>query len=79
MRILGGLSVFVILAFVAIGFYLKNNADTNEQIAQNQVSSPLSAKTIQITGLAFVPNEVKISKGATVLWTNNDRVNHRVI
>lgn len=36
------------------------------------------ANTVEIKGLAFIPDNITIAKGATVTWTNLDSVEHTV-
>lgn len=38
-----------------------------------------SGNTIEIINGAFVPNEIKIHKGASITWINRDRIDHQII
>ncbi len=37
-----------------------------------------SGSSVSIRNFAFMPNTITVSKGATVVWTNNDSVSHTV-
>ena len=50
-------------------------------IAALVASAPASAatRTIQITSTGFVPRDVTVAVGDTVVWSNTDSVTHRVV
>ncbi|MBE0428679.1 MAG: cupredoxin family copper-binding protein [Thermoleophilia bacterium] len=41
------------------------------------IFTPVSVE-VSISGLNYVPEEVTTDRGATVIWTNNDSVDHTV-
>ncbi|MGB8217524.1 MAG: cupredoxin family copper-binding protein [Candidatus Methanoperedens sp.] len=43
-----------------------------------KTTQPAAANTVEIKGLAFIPDNITIAKGATVTWTNLDSVEHTV-
>lgn len=50
------------------------------QPAAVQSAAPAGpVKNIEIIQRAFDPDKVTISKGTTIVWTNKDTVNHRVV
>lgn len=49
------------------------NMDTTSSTA-----APISANTVSIQNYKFNPNPLKIKKGTTVKWTNNDIAKHSV-
>lgn len=86
------LAVVVLLVVgSAVWLSLSNpsNTTTNSGTpAPNESTSPSSNTTdatnetevkITIRDMAFSPSAVKIKKGTTVTWTNNDTVGHNVV
>ncbi len=51
----------------------ENNASPSVQIV------PAKQYDVSIVNFAFSPNTLTINKGDTVVWTNNDSMQHRII
>jgi plastocyanin len=49
-----------------------------EQIAAHSQSDNLNTKNIIISNYSFQPNTITISKGTTIVWTNDDSVAHTI-
>ena len=75
------LVVVMIISVVVVGlgagawFVFKNRSDKPVQRPQVQAAT---TATVRITEDGFVPSVLKVKKGTTVIWTNNDTSGHRV-
>ncbi|MFA5134032.1 MAG: cupredoxin family copper-binding protein [Patescibacteria group bacterium] len=72
--------ILIILGILIARSAINQNTGTNTGTNQNQtnITPQENATEVSIKNNAFNPAEIKISKGDTVLWTNNDSVNHTV-
>lgn len=73
--------IWVIVALVAAallvgGVFIYNNMQNNSSSNSNQV---VSTNTVNMQGSAFNPSSIKIKKGDTVTWTNNDSIVHSIV
>lgn len=56
-----------------------NGSDEDANVTgQNEDTGTESTDKVAITDFAFTPATIKIKKGTTVTWTNNDSVEHTV-
>jgi len=55
-----------------------NDNQNNEQEASNTQQTALQAHNIKISEFSFNSQELKIKKGDTVVWTNEDSARHTV-
>ena len=65
------IGAIVVIGIIFAGFYFSNNSDTKTEV-------PKGDYNINIENFAFAPQELKISVGETVVWTNRDSVKHTV-
>ena len=79
----------VVVILVALGgyFMVRNNSTTTNQnnntpaqstTTQSQPTTTQAENLITIKGFAFSPSDLKIKKGTTVTWKNEDSVTHTV-
>jgi plastocyanin len=66
----GAFVVLALLIGVATVFYVVRNGSSQVQAA---------AATIEVTGTSFSPQTVKIKKGQSVTWVNQDTAPHQVM
>ncbi len=52
-------------------------SQTNTNSNSNSSQAP-SSSSVSIANMAFSPTTITVKKGATVTWTNNDKVTHNV-
>ncbi len=80
---LGFLLVIAVIGLVwYMGYYQKGYAPKVEtQIEEREVTETLEAglpHTIYIKDYAFGADELRVTKGTTITWVNNDQVKHTV-
>ncbi len=90
--ILFGLVIIVVIIIIGVAVILNNNntsPDTNEEAMSmpEESSSNINAivdqtgetsGSVQISNFAFTQHTIRIKKGMTVTWTNNDAITHTV-
>lgn len=88
MRTISGVLLILLVCTTLIcgctvpSFTTPQPAATASQPAAVQPAAPVSngiVRNVDIIQRAFDPDIVTISKGTTVVWTNDDTVNHRVV
>lgn len=82
-KLVGGVIAFVaIVALVAVFVVSRpdNKMDSMDMKNQNEATQKATAETneVKIEDFAFSPATIKVKKGTTVTWTNNDSVAHTV-
>ena len=82
--------IAVILIVIAGGVTLVKNSDTASAPAKTPASTAKKPATkastnpsatttsVEISGFAFSPSTITVTKGATVTWTNKDSIGHTV-
>ena len=82
MKRLIGISVFLVLAMVLAACSSAaptvNAANTPANTAGGNPSTSGNTVEVSLKNLAFNPKEITIKAGTTVVWTNNDSVDHNV-
>lgn len=68
--VLGGL-------FLAVGMYLLFFFVQN-QIALNNASLQLPNASVRIFNMSFIPQNIVIAEGTTLVWINEDQVPHTI-
>jgi len=67
----------VILAILGFGIYFFTTSyqpTTKSSVGTETVTT----NSVSIKNFAFDPADIKVAKGSTVTWTNNDAVNHEL-
>jgi plastocyanin len=87
-RGLGGIGVGLAGVSFILGFWLPTAVARVSQDDRGQAAELVSAQALEaasqpiakawIEGFEFRPDQVKVAKGTTVLWTNRDGVDHDV-
>jgi amicyanin len=83
-KLVGGVIAFVaIVALVAVFVVSRpdNGMDSMDMSKdQNEATQKATAETneVAIENFAFSPATIKVKKGTTVTWTNNDSVEHTI-
>jgi len=73
--------VIVAIAFGAFYFFsLSQNvpAPTSQEQAQPAQTTSANTTAVSIVNFSFNPATITVNKGDTVVWTNNDSVNHQI-
>lgn len=71
--------VLIILAFLGYRMYAGRQATpVPENAATASVDVLSGAAAVTIKGYAFAPAPLRVKKGTTVTWTNEDSVSHTV-
>lgn len=86
MKRLIGLSLFLILALSLAACTTSPATTTTSMPAVSTTLTAAAGSTasaggtvdISMKGIAFVPKDVSIKVGTTVVWTNNDSIDHNV-
>ncbi len=83
-KVIGGIVVVAVIAVVA-GLLIWNGNKPAGKIKSMSMSSQqgttpnaVMASSVAIQNFAFSPTTIKVKKGTTVTWTNNDSVGHTV-
>ncbi|MEI6266466.1 MAG: cupredoxin family copper-binding protein [bacterium] len=74
--------IAVVIGVLAVGgyFVFRNNGN-NTNNSQKQTTTPTAAETtnsVRIKDFAFSPSEIKVKKGTTVTWKNEDSATHKI-
>lgn len=79
------LLIFIVCMAIICGCTIPSSAPTQPAAPATQPAAVQSAapvgpeKNIEIIQRAFDPDKVTISSGTTIVWTNKDTVNHRIV
>ncbi len=79
-------TIVTVLILGAIGFGVSSHKDSKPATNNSQTTNQPTPKTasatqtsaVSIQGFAFSPGDIKVKKGTSVTWTNNDSVVHTV-
>ncbi len=83
--------IFVLLATAGLVWWLTSSGDESKTTSQTQQSTSDQTQTaetgevlsgvveVQIQDSSFAPAIIRVKKGTTVTWTNQDSVQHNVV
>jgi plastocyanin len=74
-------ATFILSVVLLVGCSSNSSQPTTSSAPTTQTSSTSassSQQTVNISGFAFSPQTLTVSKGTTVTWTNNDSTTHTV-
>lgn len=71
-------TIFTLFALGAVLLFGAGCYNTSTTTNSNTTSTASGQNTVSISGMAFSPITLTVTKGTTVTWTNNDSVSHTV-
>ena len=73
------LKVFRISVYLLATLFLLNGCTSNDKNnTQESAKSAHSLDTVMVQQMKFTPAELTVNKGDTIVWINNDLVDHNV-